>query len=410
MQLKAPKETPPAEVTRAASPQSFAESDGSEIIASLQFRQSIISSGSSFDSVAKAVLAANARPAEAELRAAKLRSEAASKNWLPKIGPAITLTSLGSVAAGLLVEQALFDNGRRKAERAFAAADVEAAAVTLSTDTNARVLSALTLYLQAEQAREAARVSARATGRMRYFHSIMGERVRGGVSDISDLRVVATKLKEAENRLAADKEAAAVAFAELDAMSGRPLSDVSGLPKLAAPPTGVTPLSVLLAEATRGRDIAQAEIMRADMLPGATLSGTIGDGPQTAVTVDSAELLGLGTGASLEAVQAAKDAANRRVAHAKEEANRLLRRLSQQLVALDRQELETKDLATAARANQDVFQQQFEAGARPILDVISNYETAMRLEREHVRVKYDRIRVRLEIANVFGALVDGSSI
>ena len=44
------------------------------------------------------------------------------------------------------------------------------------------------------------------------------------------------------------------------------------------------------------------------------------------------------------------------------------------------------------------------------MDVISNYETSMRLERDYVRVKYDRARVRLEIASVFGALVNGSDI
>lgn len=406
----APAPAPAPEVTRAAAPQSFAEADGSEIIESLQGRTSIIPDGSSYARIASAVLAANARPAEAELRAAKLRSQAADKNWLPKIGPTISLTSLSSIVAGLLVEQVLFDNGRRKAERAFAAADVEAAAVTLSRDTNARVLEALTLYLQAEQAREAARVSARAAERMRYFHGVIGERVEGGVSDISDYRVVGTKLHEAENRLASDREAAEVALAELAAMAGLSLSDVTGAAPLDTAPLGLSALDVLEAQAIRTRDVAQAEMVRADLLPGATLSGTIGEGPEASVNVDTTKLLGVGTGASLAAVQAAKDAADRRVAQADEDAKRTLRRLSQQLSALDRQEGEARSLAASARANQDVFQNQFEAGARSIMDVISNYETAMRLERDSVRVQFDRVRVRLEIANVFGALVDGSSI
>ena len=398
MDLSMPATEPSPEVTRAATPRpvSFSQANDSEIIESLLFRQSVIPEGSPYAKVATSVLAANARPAEADLRAAKLRSEAASKNWLPKIGPTISLTSLGSVVAGLLVEQVLFDNGRQKAERAFAAADVEAAAVTL--------------YLQAEQAREASAVSARSAERMRYFHSIMGERVQGGVSDISDLRVVGTKLKEAENRLAADREAAQVALAELAAMSDRSPADIRGTVTLAKAPTEVKPLAVLMAEAERSRDIAQAQMTRADMLPGATLSGSIGDGIDTGIRVDTTQLLGVGTGAALEAVQAAKDAADRRVAHAVEESNRRLRRLSQQMTALSRQEGEAKDLAASAVANQDVFQSQFEAGARSIMDVISNYETSMRLERDYVRVKYDRARVRLEIASVFGALVNGSDI
>ncbi|MEM9436652.1 MAG: TolC family protein [Pseudomonadota bacterium] len=412
MQATGDAVTPSPEVTRAAGqpPQSFAEAGASEIIGTLQSRSSVIPSGSSYARIAQAVLAANARPAEADLRAARLRSQAASKNWLPQLGPSITLTSLSSVAAGILVQQVVFDNGRRKAERAFAAADVEAVAVTLSTDTNARVLTGLTLFLKAEQAREAAHVSARAADRMRYFQGIMGERVDGGVSDISDLRVVATKLKEAENRAVSDREDASVALAELAAMSDRSLSDVRGLVSLATPPQGVKPLGVLSAEAIRTRDIAQANMERADMLPGASISGSLGEGQRTQLSIDTAQLIGAGTGASLAAVQAAKDAADRRVAQSKEDANRLLRRLSQQLTALDRQEGEARALAKSAWANQDVFQEQFEAGARPILDVIGNYETAMRLERDAVRIKYDRARVRLEIANVFGALVDGEDI
>ncbi|MEL6608091.1 MAG: TolC family protein [Pseudomonadota bacterium] len=399
-----------AQVTRAPAPQSFAQANGSQIIESLQFRQSVLAEGSSFDTVAQAVLAANARPAEADLRAARLRAEAASKNWLPKIGPSISLTSLSSVAAQLLVQQVVFDNGKAKAERAFAAADVEAVAVTLSTTTNDRVLEALTLYLRAEQAREAAHVSDQARKRMVYFHSIMGERVNGGVSDISDLRVLANKLAEAENRVIADQEDAQVALAELDAMAARSLADLRGLPDLDAAPTGIKPLSVLHAEAVRGRDIAQATIDRANLLPGATLNGAIGDGGDVSLDVSGQQLVGLGTGASLEAIQAAKDAADRRVAQASEDTNRKLRRLSQQLTSLQRQEDQAKTLAEAARQNQILFQQQFEAGARPIMDVISNYETAMRLERDYVRVKYDRFRVRLEIASVFGALVDGADI
>jgi adhesin transport system outer membrane protein len=115
----------------------------SQIIQGLALRFSVLPKGSVSDTVAASVLAANSRTAEAELRAATLRSEAASKNWLPKIGPQISLTSLGSLAANLVVDQVLFDNGRRKGEREFAVADVEVAAVSLAQDTNKRVAAAV---------------------------------------------------------------------------------------------------------------------------------------------------------------------------------------------------------------------------------------------------------------------------
>ena len=66
------------------------------------------------------------------MRMARLQKEAVDKNWLPQIGPVVTLDSLGMIAAQIVAEQALLDNGRRKAERAVAAADVEVAAVSLA--------------------------------------------------------------------------------------------------------------------------------------------------------------------------------------------------------------------------------------------------------------------------------------
>lgn len=97
-------------------------------------RISILPKGSAFARVAQSVLTAGSGTAEAELRVARLTARAKSKNWLPSIGPDVSMTSLGSLAASLLLDQAIFDNGRRKAERAYAAADVEVAAVSLATD------------------------------------------------------------------------------------------------------------------------------------------------------------------------------------------------------------------------------------------------------------------------------------
>jgi len=113
--------------------------ESSQLINTLLKREAVLSASSPYGKVAGAVLAANSRAAEAELRSAKLRAEAASKNWLPTIGPSLTLSSLGEVVAGMVIDQVLFDNGKKKAERSFAKADVEVAAVALAEDTNDRV-------------------------------------------------------------------------------------------------------------------------------------------------------------------------------------------------------------------------------------------------------------------------------
>jgi len=108
------------------------------------------------------------------------------------------------------VEQVLFDNGRKKAERDYAAADVEVAAVTLSQDTNDRVLSAL-------------------MERMTHFEYVMSERVKGGVSTHVDHRIVQQKRDQMLSEMASDREASAAAMAELAAMAGGPLDGVTGL-------------------------------------------------------------------------------------------------------------------------------------------------------------------------------------
>ncbi|MDO7606444.1 MAG: TolC family protein, partial [Loktanella sp.] len=139
----------------------------SEIIQNLLNRRSVLDNGP-FAQVANAVLAANSRAAEADLRAAKLRAEARANNWLPSIGPNVSLTSLGAVVSTMVVEQVLFDNGRKKAERDYAAADVEVAAVTLAQDTNKRVLAGLELYISAQEASARANVNAAAMERMEH--------------------------------------------------------------------------------------------------------------------------------------------------------------------------------------------------------------------------------------------------
>ena len=125
----------------------------SSLIADLQARRSVLPPSGAFAKVADAVVAASAGAAAAELRVARLKAESRAKNWLPSIGPSVNLTSLSGLAASLLVETALFDNGRRKAEREFVAADVEVAAVGLSSSINQRVFEGLTYYLNAQRAR-----------------------------------------------------------------------------------------------------------------------------------------------------------------------------------------------------------------------------------------------------------------
>lgn len=391
-----------------AGPDSAPEA-GSDIIAALQDRRSVLPPGGSYDRVAQAVLAADHRTGEAALRAARLRARAASRNWLPRIGPSISLTSLSEVIANLVVEQVLFDHGRLKAERAFAKADVEVAAVTLADEVNERVFTALKLYLDAAAARERAALHARTLKDMAHFEWVMAERVRGGVSDRSDLSVLRQKIGEIRSDLAASEETAGAALAELSAMSATPVADLSGLSDVQVGVTQAKPLSVLLSEAERGRSVAEARIERAGLLPGLTARGTVGDTTDGSLDLGGT-LVGLGTGDSLRAVALAGETADRRVGQAAEDANRSLTRAEQRVAALSRQVVEAEQLTRAARANLDLFQEQYDAGQRQVMDVVGVYETFAARESSRVALKYEIALTKVEIARLLGLLVDGSAM
>ncbi|WP_101068814.1 TolC family protein [Roseovarius salinarum] len=388
-----------------------AQAESSAIIADLKARRSALPPGGSFDRVARAVLEADSRTQATELRGARLRAQAAAKNWLPRVGPEITLTSLDDVVSRLLVEQVLFDHGRKKAERAFAAADVEVAAVKLAEATNDRLAEALSLYLDAAEARERVGLERRALRDMQEFERIMRERVRGGISDRSDLDVVRQKLAEIRAELSAQREVATTGLAELNAMSVHPLDEVEGLSDVRVAAGDAVPLEVLAAEAMRARDIARARIDRADQLPGVTAGGSLGDdGSGMGLQLGGDGLLGLGTGARLKAIEAQKEAASRRVRQAKEDADRDLRRMDQRLVALSRQVAETSELARRAKSTLELFQAQYENGQRQVMDVVGVYETFAQRQRDHVARKHELAQTRLEVARHLGLLADGSEI
>ena len=381
----------------------------SSVINGLVARKSAVPNDSAYDRVTNAVLAANARSAESELRAARLRAEAASKNWLPTVGPSISLTSLSDVIVNLVVDQVLFDNGRKKGEREYAKADVEVAAVALAADTNDRAATALSLYLTAAEGREKAALSETTLEDMAHFEYIMSERVRGGVSDMSDLNIIRQKLGEIRASHTTNREATRSAIAELNAMSIHPLGDVRGVSSLNVTANSAQPLAVTKAEAEMTREIAAAKVERAGQLPGVNLSGTVGKNGGVAVNAGGASL-GLGTPARLRAIEAAKETAGRRVAQANEDANRALRKLESQIAAKTRQAGEAGSLTAQAKNNLDLFQAQYKAGQRQVMDVVGVYETFARAQESEVTLKYEAATLRIEMARILGVLADGELI
>lgn len=383
----------------------------SELVQTLVDRRSVLPDGGIYDRVATAALSAGSRAAESELRSAKLRAEAQDKNWLPTLKPNVSLTSLGETLASLVVDQVLYDNGKRKAERAFAAADVEVAAVSLSEDQNDRVFNALALYLKGLRGQEKSATSSKAIGQMQAFERIVNGRVAGGVSDKGDQRMVAGKILDLRASRDSAMEDANTARAELHAMTGLdlPKADVAPLARYA--PDGLTPLTVLKAKAEAKRTIAEAEAARAGQLPGLSVSGTLTqDGTSGALNAGSSQGLGFGTRARLNALENSKETAAENLVEANETARRERSRLEQRLVALQRQERETAKLVRESRETFKLFQAQFKAGQRSVLEVVNIYEQLTRREMERLDAEYEVILVQLEMARNLGVLADGSAI
>ncbi|KIC14967.1 MULTISPECIES: TolC family protein [unclassified Leisingera] len=383
----------------------------SAVISALMNRRSLLAEDSAYGQVASAAIAASSRAAEAELISAKLRAEAASKNWFPTLGPSVSLTDLGDLVAGLLIEQVLFDNGRRKAEREFAAADVEVAAVSLSEDMNGRVETAVGLYAAALRGDEKAAYGDRALRRMEEFRRIVQGRVDGGVSDRADLNVVDSKISGIRTATATARDAATTARAELQAMTGQSFDQKPSHLAIGTPPEQGQFLSVLKAGAEAERTIAQAKSGRAGLLPQISAAGNVTtDGSGAGITLGVGQPLGLGTPAAIQALEASKEAAMRQVGEAEETARRAYSRQVQQIASYQRQEGETAVLVRRSRETYELFQKQFEAGQRPVMEVIQVYEELVRREQAYIDAKYEVVLIQLALARDLGLLADGDKI
>lgn len=385
------------------------EQGGSALIAGLQSRRSVLPSGGAFAAVADGVLEADAGAAAAELKIARLRSEARAKNWLPKLGPAVTLTSLSGLAAGILLEQALFDHGKRKAEREYAAADVEVAAVSLASGINQRVYEGLVHYVRAERARAQGAVSAKAMERLAGFAEVMRQRVDGGLSDRTEQQVIAQHLTEMQATHAADREAEISAMAELAAMSARPLDGVRGIDRLAVVGTTSEPLSVTLARGEGARSVAESRIARSGLMPNLTSSVDVGTGGiNPGLRMGGSGLLGMGTKEELAALDATADMVARRTAEATETAERRIVALERQIAQLQTQQAQGAAVLAQTDDNLTLFVEQYKVGRRTLLELVNQYDSFARLERDQAALGYEIALLELEIARDRGLLVDGA--
>lgn len=387
------------------------KSANSAVIRALQGKSSALVAGSAFGQVADAVLATYSGAEQTQLRMAQLRADARAQNWLPRIGPNLSLSGLSGLSAGISVEHGILDNGKRKAERDFALADVDVAAIGMSSEINQRVYDGISTYIQAEKARAQATVSRRAVERLSEFERIMGLRVEGGISDNSELRVITQRVTEMQATLSSDMQSEANALAALAAIAGgADMSGLRGLEALSLPALEANePLSVLRARAEGNRAMAEARAGRAVLLPG--LNGAIGinaKGIDPGIKLGGA--FGAGTRQELDALAAAPELAERRTAAMAEAANRRTVTLQNQIALLRDRQSQGAEVLRQTEGNLELFTEQYKLGRRTLLELVGQYDSFARLTRDQVSLAHEIALMELELARDRGLLVDGARL
>ena len=384
--------------------------DVSPTIANLAARVSILPRGGPYDRVAKAVVSAAPGVEAAELGLARLRAQAVSRNIGPSVTPTLTLTSISGLAAQLVVDQPLLDHGRRKAERARAAAAIDLAAVTISTRQNARVFEGLSLYLTAEQSRAQGEIARRAASRLAAFHGIVTDRIEGGLSDRSEEQIIAQSLAEMQATQASDEEARRQALADLAALTGQTLLDgLSGLDPLPDAPVNDA-LSILRARAEGARLLAEARITRANALPGLSANATLSEDGMTPGLSAGGLRLGLGNRAVLRAAEATPDLVTRQQTEARQTADRRRIELLGRIAQLRTRQAQGQAVLRQTLGNLDLYAEQYRIGRRSLTDLTSQTAAAARLERDQAALIYEIARLQLELARDAGALIDGARL
>lgn len=383
----------------------------SAVISNLKSRSAILPDQGPYDQIAQSVLAASRGRAEADLRVARLTAKARASNWLPQLSPQISLNSLGDLVSSLIVEQVLFDNGKKKAEREFAAADVEVAAVSYAAEMNERVASGLTHYIAARRANEQGAAAQAASLRLKEYDRIMRERVKGGLSDMSEARVISQKYAEMEATVRSDADSQRSALAQLNAMADRDLQGVAGMDQIAVSGRDATALSVVMAEAERGRSLAEAKILRAGYLPGLSAQGSAGSGKSDlGLTASVGNMLGFGTGDALAAIEASKASADAAVAEAQQTAEIKRVTLEQKLAAARAKYARDAEVTRQTGSGLEMFTEQYKVGRRTLLELVNMYESYAAMERAQIALKYDIALLEIDIASELGLLADGTSI
>lgn len=120
--------------------------------------------------------------------------------------------------------------------------------------------------------------------------------------------------------------------------------------------------------------------------------------------------MGFGRKDRLGALAESEEVARRKIDEAEETSNRRIIALEREIASLTSQEAQEARLLGQMAANLDLFTEQYKAGRRSLLELVGQFESYARSQRDHASLKYQIVMARLEIARERGVLVDGAAM
>ena len=122
------------------------------------------------------------------------------------------------------------------------------------------------------------------------------------------------------------------------------------------------------------------------------------------------EGLGFGRKDNLRALEETETVALRRIDEAEETAQRRIVALQREIDSLTAQQAQEAGVLGQMEANLNLFTEQYKAGRRSLIELVGQFETLVRLRRDHASLRHRIVMARLDIARDRGVLVDGAAM
>jgi adhesin transport system outer membrane protein len=116
----------------------------------------------------------------------------------------------------------------------------------------------------------------------------------------------------------------------------------------------------------------------------------------------------MGTREEFAALNATSDVVARRSAEAAEAADRRIVALEREIAQLESRMAQGASVLAQTEANLGLFVEQYKLGRRTLLELVGQYDSFARLERDQAALRYEIALMEVEISRDRGLLVDGA--